>query len=76
MMESETGLPGWLGSDPRYPDSDTFAIVDGVPTPLAVSGDGITDGWEHHYGTWIYRNASDAILDSIRMGGIQTETES
>ena len=30
-IESETGLPGWLGSDPRYPDSDSFAIVDGVP---------------------------------------------
>lgn len=67
MMESETGLPGWLGSDPRYPDSDTFAIVDGVPTPLAVSGDGITDGWEHHYGL-DPRNASDAILDSDQDG--------
>ena len=62
-VETETGIPGWLGSDPRYPDSDSYAIVEGVPTPLAVPGDGISDGWEYHYGL-SPRNASDSIVDT------------
>ena len=61
-QESETGLPGWLGSDPRYSDSDHYVVDDGVATPLAIRGDGISDGWEYHYGL-DPRNASDAIVD-------------
>ena len=66
-FETETGLPGWLGSDPRYPDSDSYAIVDGVPTNLAVIGDGIPDGWEFHYGL-NPRNGSDSIIDTDNDG--------
>ena len=47
---------------PRYPDSDHYVIDDGIATPLAVRGDGISDGWEYHYGL-DPRNASDAIVD-------------
>ena len=63
QFERPTGLSGWMGSDPRFIDSDFFFWDEISPAPLEVLGDGIPDGWESHHGLDPL-NASDAIIDS------------
>ncbi len=58
-----TSIPGWMGSDPRFSDSDYFSWDEVTAVELIVPGDGIPDGWEAHHGM-DPRNASDSILDS------------
>ena len=58
-----TSIPGWMGSDPRFSDSDYFSWDEVTAVELIVPGDGIPDGWEAHHGL-DPRNASDSILDS------------
>ncbi len=54
---------GWLGSDPRFSDSDNYYWDELVPEGLELLGDGIPDGWEFHHGLDPL-NASDATLDN------------
>ncbi len=63
----ETGESGWLGSDPRFSDSDYYFWDDIIPVSLEILGDGIIDGWEAHHGL-DPRNSSDAIIDSDNDG--------
>ena len=63
----ETGESGWLGSDPRFSDSDYYYWDDIIPVGLEILGDGIIDGWEAHHGL-DPRNSSDAIIDSDNDG--------
>ena len=61
--ERPTGESGWMGTDPRFSDSDYFFWDEIQPSQLEILGDGIPDGWESHHGLDPL-NASDAILDS------------
>ena len=62
-VERPTGTHGWLGTDPRFSDSDFFFWDELSPVPLDVLGDGIPDGWEAHHGLDPL-NSSDALLDN------------
>ncbi len=62
-FERPTGDSGWLGTDPRYSDSDYYLWDALVPEEMDVLGDGIPDGWEFHHGLNPL-NASDSIVDS------------
>ena len=61
--ERPTGESGWMGTDPRFSDSDYFFWDEIQPSKLEILGDGIPDGWESHHGLDPL-NASDAILDT------------
>ena len=63
QFERPTGFSGWMGSDPRFLDSDYFTWEEFSPARLDVLGDGIPDGWEAHHGLDPL-NASDALQDS------------
>ena len=63
QIERPTGESGWMGSDPRFSDSDYFFWDELAPSQLEIIGDGIPDGWEAHYGLDPL-NASDATIDS------------
>jgi len=63
QYDRTTSTPGWLGSDPRFSDSDYYSWDEFSPVELEVLGDGIPDGWEAHHGM-DPMNASDAVLDS------------
>lgn len=63
QFERPTSTSGWLGSDPRFSDSDYFSWDDFSPIELEVMGDGIPDGWEAHHGMDPL-NSSDAVIDS------------
>ncbi len=67
QYERPTGSSGWLGSDPRFSDSDFFVWDQVAHIPLDIRGDGIPDGWESHHGLDPL-NASDAILDNDQDG--------
>ena len=62
-FQRPTGDSGWLGTDPRYSDSDYYSWEELVPKGLEILGDGIPDGWEFHHGLNPL-NASDSIVDS------------
>ena len=53
---------GWLGTDPRFADSDYYVWSDFEALELTSLGDGIPDGWEAYNGL-DPRNSSDAITD-------------
>ena len=53
---------GWLGTDPRFADSDYYVWSDFEALELTSLGDGIPDGWEAYNGL-DPRNSSDAIID-------------
>ena len=63
QFERPTGESGWMGTDPRFSDSDYFFWDEIAPATLDVLGDGIPDGWEAQYGLDPL-NSSDAIIDS------------
>ena len=63
QIERPTGESGWMGSDPRFSDSDYFFWDELAPSQLDIIGDGIPDGWEAQYGLDPL-NASDATIDS------------
>ena len=44
-FQRPTGDSGWLGTDPRYSDSDYYSWEELVPKGLEILGDGIPDGW-------------------------------
>ena len=73
LYERPTGESGWMGTDPRFSDSDYFYWDEIQPSQLEILGDGIPDGWESHHGLDPL-NASDAILDSDLDGWDQNRT--
>ena len=65
--ERPTGESGWMGSDPRFSDSDYYYWGEIFPETSDILGDGIPDGWEFHHGLDPL-NASDAVADSDNDG--------
>jgi len=63
QFEIPVGDNKWMGTDPRFDDSDYFFWNEVSPSELELMGDGIPDGWEAHHGMNPL-NASDALLDS------------
>ena len=63
QFEPPIGDNRWMGTDPRYDDSDFFFWDEVSDSELELMGDGIPDGWEAHHGLDPL-NASDALLDS------------
>ena len=53
---------GWLGTDPRFSDSDYYSWTGSIASSLTSIGDGIPDGWEAYNGL-DPRNYSDSITD-------------
>ena len=72
QIERPTEEFGWMGTDPRFSDSDYFFWDELSPSKLEIIGDGIPDGWEAQYGLDPL-NASDATIDSTLMDGTLTE---
>lgn len=63
QFERPTGESGWMGSDPRFSDSDYYFWDEVTAEKLEVLGDGIPDGWEAQYGLDPL-NSSDSITDN------------
>ncbi|MFQ3344067.1 MAG: hypothetical protein ACKVI6_03200 [Candidatus Poseidoniales archaeon] len=62
IYERPTLDDGWLGTDPRFSDSDYYSWADSTASELTTLGDGIPDGWEAYNGL-DPRNYSDSIAD-------------
>ncbi len=65
--ERPTMDDGWLGTDPRFSDSDYYSWSDSIASELTILGDGIPDGWEAYNGL-DPRNYSDSITDADNDG--------